>query len=101
MPVKSRLEALQRWERAWDVLRMRTLARDVPCPEQTYTLTYKICDNFLIGIRQRPTPGYYYLSLHDPTLLSSQGDDNWTWVDPQLHGMPLIVRSPVGLCDRA
>jgi hypothetical protein len=34
MLVKCRLEALQRWERAWDVLRMYTLARDVLYPER-------------------------------------------------------------------
>jgi hypothetical protein len=89
MPVKCRLEALQRWERAWDVLRMRTLARDVPCPEGTNFFTYEICDNFLIGVPLLPTRGYHYLSIHDPTLSSSQGSGIWTWVNFQSYGMPI------------
>jgi hypothetical protein len=85
MQAKCRLEALQRWERAWDVLRMRTLPRDVPCPEGTNSLTYTICDSFLIGVRCSPNPGYYYLSIHD----STRGDDNWTWVDFRRYGKPI------------
>jgi F-box domain len=93
-PVNCRLEILQRWERAWDVLRMRTLARDVPCPEGK-GLPYVICDNFLIGMRINPPTRfnppheYHYLSIYDPTFSSSPGNDNWTRVDLKSHGMPI------------
>jgi hypothetical protein len=86
MPVKCRLEALQRWERAWDVLRMRTLVRDMQVPGGKDDLLYTICANFLIGVRYGSAPGYYYLPIHDPILPSSHGDYNWTWVDFQPYG---------------
>jgi F-box domain len=88
MPVKCRIEALQRWERAWDVLRTRTLGRDIPCPEGMNSRTYSICDGYLIGMHHGFKTGYYYLSIHDPTLSSPQGDVNWTSVSFQPYVPP-------------
>jgi F-box domain len=82
MPVKCRLEALQRWERAWEDLRIRTLVRDMKVPGRKNDLLYTIHSNFLIGLRYGSPPGYYYLLIHDPI----QDDYNWTWVDYQPYG---------------
>jgi F-box domain len=83
MSVKCRLEALQRWERAWEVMRIRTLVCDMQVPGGKDDLTYTIRSNFLIGVsRYGNPPGYYYLAINDPI----QDDCNWTWVDCQPYG---------------
>jgi F-box domain len=89
MPMKCRIEALQRWERAWEVLRIRTLVRNIPSEGMNF-LTVRICDGYLIGMQMHRgcITGYYYLSIHDPTLSSPQGDVNWTSVKFQPYGVP-------------
>lgn len=83
-PVDSRLDALRRWERAWERLSVHALVRDLRGPEGEVT-HYAICDGFLIGVDKSRTPGYHYRPICAPH------DDGWTRVDFPSRGALLAV----------
>ncbi len=91
-PVDSRLDALRRWERAWERLSVHTLVRDLRGPGDEVT-HYAICDGFLIGIDKSRTPGYYYRPICAPLSSSRSQDDErgWTRVDFPSRGSLLAV----------
>lgn len=97
-PVDSRLDALRRWERAWERLSVHTLVRDLRGPGDEVVPHYAICDGFLIGLSKSRTPGYYYRPICAPPPSSSSSsssprpeDDGWTRVDFPSRGSLLAV----------
>ncbi|KAI9431737.1 hypothetical protein H4582DRAFT_2062503 [Lactarius indigo] len=94
-PVDSRLDALRRWERAWERLSVHTLVRDLRGPGGGGEVThYAICDGFLIGVDKSRTPGYYYRPIFGaPPAPQDDGDDEhgWTRVDFPSRGSLLAV----------
>jgi len=86
-PINSRLDALRRWERAWERLSgQRVLVRDLRGPGLRNEVTqYAIRDGFLIGIDKSRIPGYYYLPI---SCVPSGG---WTRVGFPSRGKPLAV----------
>ncbi|KAI9450201.1 hypothetical protein BJY52DRAFT_1227339 [Lactarius psammicola] len=90
-PIDSRLDALRRWERAWERLSVHTLERDLRGPGDEVT-HYAIRDGSLIGIDKSRTPGYYYRPICASPPSSPHDDERgWTRVDFPSRGSLLAV----------
>ncbi|KAI0261880.1 hypothetical protein BC834DRAFT_421422 [Gloeopeniophorella convolvens] len=84
IPVDLRLDALRKWERSWQKLRVRAIAHTVAGPLDERSARYEIYDAFLINVDKSHNPGYNYRPIHN--VLS-----NWTRVNFQSRATPLSV----------